>query len=498
MRNSTAVARRLIEPLHETCPPYSLTFGPEVADVCAGAGFAPDPYQERELDKIFAVDELGRCAIFEYDLVAARQQIKTGLILMSEIGWLYVTQQRLIVHSAHELSTTEEAFTDLKNIVTNSPALSRRLAPGPSHGIFEGNGRWSIQLAPTPDTPRGQRIKYKARTKGGGRGLTGDKIVLDEGFALMPTHMGALLPTLTVVPDPQVITASSAGKAESDVLRDKRDRGRERISVRQGYTEYGDAEAWSGCKRGDKCDHAKTTKGCALDDEARWARILTALGTRCTLDTIRAMRQAMPPLEFAREFMVWWDETGDDSALSIDQAAWLRQLNVNAPSPRSAALAIDVAPGMGSASIALAGKHGKRITVIVRHGEGVGWVVKAVRKLCRKLDVHEITLCAGNQSKSLKNQLDKAEIEYTEATAGEVGAAFAELVTYINEGRVEHVGQAELDKAVATAKPAAGNSERPDRRDRSIDLTPVVSAAVAVSRAAAAESDDYDPLDSIQ
>lgn len=488
---SARLARRAIEPLYETCPDYVLTYGPEVADLNAGAGFVPDVYQEAELDKIFAVDEHGKSAVFEYDIIAARQQIKTGLILMAEVGWLYVTDQRLIVHSAHELGTTEEAFTDLKNLITNYSPFARRLAPGPSNGIFEGNGRWMIEMA------SGQRLKYRARTKGGGRGLTGDRIVLDEGFALQPTHMGALLPTLTAVPDPQVVTASSAGKAESDVLRDKRDRGRERLSIRQAYTEYGDGRPWQGCRKGEKCDHAKSTKGCALDDETRWAKVLTALGSRCTVETIRALRQAMPPLEFAREFFVWWDETGDASALAIDQAAWLRQLNVGAKPLTSACMAIDVAPGMGSASIAMAAKRGKRITVVVKHGDGTDWLVKAVKKLRRKVDVLEITLTAGDQSKALKNRLDDAEIEYEEATAGEVGQACAEFIASVNEGTVEHVGQPELDRAVATAKPATGVSERFDRRDRAIDITPLVAACVAASRAAAEDSADYDPLDSI-
>ena len=40
--------------------------------------------------------------------------------------------------------------------------------------------------------PGGQRIKFKARTNSGGRGLTGDKVILDEAMFLMPSQMGSL------------------------------------------------------------------------------------------------------------------------------------------------------------------------------------------------------------------------------------------------------------------------------------------------------------------
>jgi hypothetical protein len=73
--------------------------------------------------------------------------------------------------------------------------------------IYNGNGEERIEMN------GGARLLFKARTKTGGRGLTGDKVILDEAFALQPGHMGALLPTLSVRPDPQVLYGSSAGLA---------------------------------------------------------------------------------------------------------------------------------------------------------------------------------------------------------------------------------------------------------------------------------------------
>src|SRR6266498_5183932 len=96
-----------------------------------------------------------------------------------------------------------------------SDVLRRRVK-----AIHRGNGDEAIELVDD------RRVKFKARTQGGGRGLTADKDVLDESMFLLPAHMGALLPTLSARPDPQVLYGGSAGLAKSDVWRAVRDRGR--------------------------------------------------------------------------------------------------------------------------------------------------------------------------------------------------------------------------------------------------------------------------------
>lgn len=485
----TALAKRLIEPAWNSHPAYVQTLGPEVANVCASAGFVPDPEQELALDLIFAVDERGKSAAFECDVIAARQQLKTGLILMCEIGWLYVTDERLVVHSAHELGTTEEAFVAMKALITDTPFLSRRLEPGPSNGIFEGNGRWQIKLA------TGQRLRYRARTKGGGRGLTGNKVVLDEAYALEPSHMGALLPTLTSVPDPQVLSASSAGKSESAVLRDKRDRGRAGLSPRQVYLEWGDPDAWTGCLRAD-CDHAKTAKGCALDDESRWVKVLTALGRRCTLETVRAQRQAMPPLEFAREFMVWWDPTEDGGSSAIDLGTWGMSVDPGSPKIKRACVAIAVAPGMASATVAVAGRHkgDDRTLVMVRHGAGTGWIPKALKKIGKRAEVVEVALATSDRAGALEVELGTKGSDYEALTSGDVAKACGWFVAAANDGEIAHVGQTELDQAIAKAHGTTTSEKFAAHPD--VDITPATAAAIAAHRWAITDSTDYDIEDS--
>jgi hypothetical protein len=453
-----------VEPLHLTfagrtltstdLPPYVETSGPEVAEICALAGFAPDPEQELALDLLFAIRPDGKSAIFEFDLIGPRQNLKTGLIKQAELGWLFVTEERLIVHSAHELSTTEESFNELAALIENTPTLSRHLAAtrGDRPGISEGNGRWAIELR------SGQRIKYKARTKGGGRGLTGDKVILDEGFALMPTHMGSLLPTLAAVPDPQVLTASSGGLPQSEVLRDKRDRGRAGLSPRQAYMEFGDPDPnGGGCAAGVECSHAKSATGCALDDEDRWARIMSALDVRVDRDTIRSMRQALSPEEFAREFMVWWDEPDDFIADGLDPQAWLDMEGATAGPLTPLAVGVTVSPDRQRAWIGVAGQREDDLLQVelVAEGRGTRWLVDWLAARIPQWNPCAVVL--DGTALSIAKPLADLGFEVTTTSSTDRTQATVGLFDLFNAGKLRHPGEEQLDQSVQTAakKPMA-------------------------------------------
>ena len=119
------------------------------------AGLPPDPEQELALDALFALDPADsyHSAAFEFAVIVPARR-KTGLFKMAASGGCF-TGPALVVWSAHEMSTTREAFRDLVGLIENCPALRKRLAPGPTNGIFSGNGNEMIELAPTPECPEG-------------------------------------------------------------------------------------------------------------------------------------------------------------------------------------------------------------------------------------------------------------------------------------------------------------------------------------------------------
>lgn len=474
----------LVEPAFRSVPAHLETLGPEVATICEMAGFAPDPEQQMCLDAMFAIDSRGRTAAFEFGVVCPRQNMKTGLLKMAVLGWLFVTEQRLIVWSAHEMKTTKEAFRDLEELIKGSPALRSRLAPTPTEGIYHGNGEESIELA------TGQRVMFKARTHGGGRGLTGDKVILDEAMYLEDSHMGSLLPTMAARPDPQVCYAGSAGLEKSDVLRDIRDRGRSGADPSLAYFEW--AVDRGGCEI-NGCMHELEAVGCALDDESKWAKSNPALGRRILRDTLRAMRRAMPPTEFAREFLSWWDDPGMSSHV-FGATNWAA-CATHEPDPPVAAIGLAVSLDLEWGSIGAAGRRGDgRINVgSVKRERGTTWLVAEAKRI---QDEHDCDVIVDEKcpDASLIPALEDAGVRVTVAKMNDYIEACSEFVNGVKDKLITHQHTTELDNAIkAAAWRMVGDRKVWGRKQSSADI----SMLEAVTLARWAASSVYDLLDSV-
>ena len=152
---------------------------------------------------------------FEVGLVTPRQNGKNGILEARELAGLFLFGERLILHSAHEFKTAQEAFRRVMFLVENNDDLRKRVAR-----VRTSHGEEGIELRD------GARLRFIARSTGSGRGFSADCVILDESYALSSEAMGALLPTLSALPNPQVWYTSSAGKRDSTQLMMIRDRGR--------------------------------------------------------------------------------------------------------------------------------------------------------------------------------------------------------------------------------------------------------------------------------
>jgi hypothetical protein len=500
------LARRRLDPTYLHVPEYVETFGPEVAELNARAGFAPDPEQELILDAAFAILPNGKPAAFEVDMVGPRQNFKTGVLKMIELGWLYVTKERLSIHSAHELSTTEETFRETAALIEDNPFLSRHLLPtrGDRPGITAANGRWAIEL--TGD----RRLRYRARQATGGRGLSGDKVVLDEFFAVTPAVIGSLYPTLSARPRPQVVSASSAGLLMSEALRDKRDRGRLGLTHNQFYIEYSDIKGPTAEKPNPgcaalKCDHAKTAEGCALDDEERWAQIMSALGTRVLPETIRSLRQAMPPEEFAREFLVWWEDPPPEQSSRVFGSHWGKQGIPDAVMPTPRCLGVGVELERAFSSVAAFGDYGDDAMGVVfpaatpanpeGRRAGTSWLVDEV---CATAERHDIPVAVAGSGpgadlvQPLRERLGHRLLVADMAQLKDACAAFYDGIT--ESHTTFHNDAPELNRAAMGAvKRMSGDRFLWGRKESDVDML----EAATLARWGAEQGANYDVLDSI-
>lgn len=454
------------------------------------AGLPPYPEQQLLLDATFALDRKNPDvpAAFSAAAVVARQQLKTGWLKQLCLGWMFVLPQPLIVWTSHEYSTTEESFGDLVAAIAQHPDLDRRVKR-----VRTGSGSQAIELL------NGSRVRFKARTAGGGRGLTGSKVILDEAFALEPSMMGALLPTMIKNPQGQVVYASSAGMAKSRVLRGVRDRGRAGAK-RAVYAE------WLAARRecADRgCDHQVGTPGCALDDIALWRKacIITAREDWAAMAAIANLRRELPPEEFMRECLGWWDEPMGDAA--ILESTWSPMLD-----PRSSTVApvfaLDVSPDRAWSSIVVAGPNGHgKIHVEITGNDtefdyrrGTSWVRFRCRDMLARRGELTLHILAGSAAESLVPDLEEDGVVVERISNADMVAACGRFYDLATEGRLAHLGQDELTTSVTSARKKQVG-ERAFTWVRPAELTNISVMYAATAAAWKASASLYDPLANI-
>jgi hypothetical protein len=511
-RSSLAAAYSgIVVPAHYRIPRYDYTLGPVVGDLCRAVGYAPDPEQQLALDIAFARSEVtGRSVAFELALIVCRQNMKTGLFKMLELGWLFVTDERLVVHSAHEFSTSSEAFRDLRDIIDASPMLAKRIPP---NGIRTANGNQSIE------TTTGARLVFKTRTKTGGRGLSGRKIVLDEAFALQAEHMGALLPLVSAQPDPQIFYGSSACRPESAVLHGLvgRLRGTD-DDPRLAGLEWCAPPPAEACERGDACDHRPSTPGCGCDKRELITLGNPQAGKRLGWETIEGERKALGPIpeEFGRERMGWHDAPADGRS-PIDPDDWdaCADTDTALASTTAPALGFDVKPDMTAAAIAVVGKleDGRWRGELVKAESGkdgadflpgTDWLVARLKEVTRRGTFSCLVLDAQGPAAAFiaellapdedgtpspfvrvandeKEKPPKGKTRLVIITTPEYGQGCGALEDDIRNRRWRHFDQRPLNEAAngARTKALGDGLWKWSRKDSTVNIAPLVAVTLA-------------------
>ena len=487
-------------PDFHTVPQYTHTLGPVVAQVAEMVGFSPYPEQQLLLDDAFAYDpdDPEKVAAFDIGIVCARQQMKTGFLKMLALGWLFVTEEKLIIWSAHEFGTARSSYSEMIELISRDPVLLDQVE-------FHGGSVPEIWVKdPNGGVTPKSILRFKARTnRGAARGLTGSKVILDEAFNLEPEMVGAMLPTMIAVPRGQVVYASSAGMARSVILREIRDRGRVGAK-RMAYAEW--LAPREDCEQ-PTCTHMVGSPGCALDRIELWRKScpITARKDPVHMQAIQDMRNspAMTPEMFMREILGWWDEPLGDAPITEDDWNKPGVLDPESQITSEPAFVLEVSPSRDWACIVAGGMNasGKTHVEITSkadgtewdHRPGTAWVPNRLRALTKG---RPVWIAAGSAAESLAPDLELAGLTVKRIQARDVISACGRFFDMVHSGEIVHPDQTEMmiavtaarqkwigDKAFTWVRPAGAS-----------DITPMYGATLAAWMAAFS---GYDVLDSI-
>ena len=434
------------------------------------AGLTPDPWQALVLDGSLGIGPDGRWSAFETAVNVARQNGKGGILEMRELAGLFAFGERLIIHSAHQFDTSLEAFRRLLWLIEETPDFDCQVKR-----VARSHGEEGIELK------SGQRIRFRTRTKGGGRGFSCDCLILDEAMFLHEFAHGALLPTLSARPNPQVWYAGSSVDQEVHehgiVFARLRERGLKGDDESLAYFEWS-PEGFE--------NPSEVTYEAALEERV-WRQANPALGIRISPEHIGHEQRSMDPRTFAVERLGVgdWPRTDHVANTMIDFEEWQSLEDTASILADPVCLGFDVSPERRG-SIAAAGRRpdGLWHVEIIDANLSITRMVKRVMELRDRHRPAAIVCDGYGPVASAVDLITREGVAVRTVTASEHGQACGRLVDVVNERSIRHLGSRELGDAVRGARTRPlGDAWAWSRKASTIDISPLVAATLAVSAA---------------
>jgi phage terminase large subunit-like protein len=390
-----------------------------------------------------------------------------GMSMMRQVGKTYLfigmiftlclDQPNLkVLWTAHNQRTHQESF-----MVMQAFAQQERIKPWIKK-VYLGSGDEEIRFN------NGSRILFGSRERGFGRGMSNvDILVFDEAQILSDRAMQNMLASMNISQFGLHIYVGTPPKPtdNSEVFTRMRN------------------EALSGESEGLVWIEMGAPDDCDIDDPAVF-ECNPSYPHWTPGESIMRLRKKLDPDGFRREGLGIWPAR---SWAVFDVAKWVQLEDRSAVAPSRVALAIDVSPYRLGATIGVAGDYDGKTLVLVHSAAGTGWVGAKVAELVEAHDIAEVSLTSG-EARGLEGDLTQLDVEFKKLTSQDVAAGCTAFQAAVADGAVVHVGQQELDVAVANARTRRmGECETWDR-DFAVDISALVAAATAAHRWACQES----------
>lgn len=444
----------------------------EIVAFIESLGITLDPWQLRVLWAAM-LRRNDMWAAFLVSVCAPRQNGKNGILEARELVGARILKEPLQIHSAHLADTSMEGFRRLDDIIDANPHLSREV----KH-IRRQNGHEQITFMD------GCRIRFRTRTRGGGRGFSASPVYFDEGMYLPEVSYSAMLPVMSAQPDPQVWQMGSA--VDQQVMEDgiiftkTREEAlahRERIAYFEWSLEY---------------DSPSEVPIEVMQTPEAQAQTNPAFGRRISPDYIAAELRTLPARSAAVERFGVGDWPSTDATDSvIDLELWGELVDAESQALDPVVFTFDVRPDRGRAVIGAVGKRadGFLHVEIVDQRLGVGWLLERLEELERK-HVPLAIVCDGvGPAASLVPELTHRNVTIQTLNTPEMGEACGMLFDAVQERRLRHLGQGELEGAIkgAVQRPL-GDRWAWSRRNSHVDISPLVAVTLGVWKVVSEEA----------
>ncbi len=448
------------------------------------AGLILDPWEEDYFRESLQVRPDGKWAALECGICISRQNGKGSVLEARELLGLFVDDRRfpgvgarLAVHTAHEAKTAHEGFERLSLLIEGTPRLRAKLRGKPR----QSEGGEVIRVGP-------RRIRFRTRTSGGGRGLSGDLLLFDEAMILLSGVHEAVWPIVTARENPQIWYTGSAVDKEEPLM-DEHGIVFARVRKR-GIA--GDADLLYAEWSLDYESPDEVPPEVAADPDS-WEKTNPNLDVRLSRRIIAVEQRTLSPRGFARERLGvgdWPDPNRTNRV--IDEDSWRAALvDESSVMLDPICFAVDVSPGRSRAAIGVAGRNasGKNQVEVVRRFRSTARVLDTLDELIKKHGRRcEIMVDGVGAAASLVPAMEEKKMNVVVVTGGEhargCGMFYDGIVGDEETGSpptLVHLGDPALTAAVAGAvKRPLGERWAWNRKDSTVDISPLVAVTLAL------------------
>lgn len=419
-----------------SCPTAPTSAASEAIELATSVGLDLDPWQRLVLDKALQERADGKWSAFEVGLCVPRQNGKGSILEALELSSLLLFDVELIVHSAHEFKTSKEAMRRLEFLLGES---------GETFKTVNAHGQEGFELPRSEKRPRGARIFFQTRTKSGGRGLSGDLVILDEAMILGSDAIGALMPTLAARRNPQIWYT---GSAVDQMIHDKgyvfagvRKRAMDGDSPRLCYMEWSAEDT-------DVRSHPIT-----------WSKANPGMGHRISpeyiTDEFDAMRHSPKIFDVERLGLGDWPTISAAERPPFDTEAWQGMADTSAQLFGARALGLHRSRDGKTWSLGAAQyTRDNRVHVEIGYNRGATNtdIVDYIVSVITDWNPDALVIDQRSPAAVLKPYLIDAGVEPVMTNSSDLALACRGLLDAVDDDQLSHSDQQVLNEAVMTAR----------------------------------------------
>lgn len=446
------------EPTFTRVPDGDEATGQDCVDLAAAYGVPLDEWQ-CDIVRGLLRETGGAWSSSQAGLVVSRQNGKGQILLALELFGLFELGEN-ILHTAHAVKTSSDAFRRLWSVIQDHSDLAGRVR---RHSQMIG--------AEYVELDTGARIAFTTRSATAGRGLSVDRLVVDEAEDLPAPEVGALAPTVFSRPRAQSLYFGTAPGVAHDALAfaTMRASAHDGLNPRLAWWEW--CAEW----------------GHDIDDRDMWVRVNPAVAAgRVPVQAIIDDRAILPTDQFQAERLSMWAPVAARQPAIITEAAWQALLGAG----------VDGAPT--ALGVDMSHRRDISITGCWSRDDGTVHLEELFAGTDTSAAVDYIVTVASRRMPVIIDDLSPAaqmipelaarRIKVTRSTARDMAKGCGLFESRLKAGTLSHRGQDSLTGAVL------GVQKRPigdaggfgwDRRDPSVAIHPIVAATLALFGATA-------------